>query len=265
MKKLTKSFPVTICRVSVEAIALGTASVILLSFLLLTQDANASTNSSWSSQPSWMNTNDSSTPPSSDSGRARTSTNNSDARYRAPKAAPFAPGSNNIALEMGQVFLMGNLGSHYSDAIGTRLSYTYGVSDLFAFNSSVGYSNHSDGHFSMASVMAGLRTNLAWYDKVVPYFSFGLGFFKPSYTGGNSSTANASDVNPLPAGTSLSPLLFGVHAGPGVDLELTKDLFFGASITFHDVFGNTVVASNGQPFDVGGTFTSFFLHAGVTF
>ena len=129
------------------------------------------------------------------------------------------------------------------DAIGTRLNYTYGVSDLFSFNSSFGYSNHSDGDFSMTSLLAGLRTNLAWYDKVIPHAIFGMGFYRPSFKDSNYSTT-----------------LFGVHLGGGVNLELTDSLFFGASMTFHDTFG-----TDRGSLPLGGSFTSFFVSAGVSF
>jgi hypothetical protein len=172
--------------------------------------------------------------------------------------SPFAPGSNNLALDVGQVFLMGDLGNSYSDSIGTQLHYTYGASDLFGFDASLGYSDHSDGKFSMTTLLAGLRTNLAWYDKVVPYLVFGLGFYRPSYqvavkSGGDNGFA------------SMSPILFGVHLGPGVDLELTRQIFFGASLIFHDAFGGNRVNPAGALAPVGGTFTSFYLHAGAAF
>jgi hypothetical protein len=248
-------------RVSVEAKASNLAKVANLGLLLglatsycgLSQsEAFASTNSTWSSQPSWAAPERERTSPP-----AKTYT--SKEKYSAPSStSPFAPGSSNVALEMGQVFLMGNLGDQYSDSIGTGLRYTYGVSDLFAFESGMGYSNHTDGKFSMFSMQAGLRTNLAWYDRVIPYLSFGLGFYRPSYDVGSMGlTSNPNE--------SISPLLFGVHLGPGVDLEITKQFFFGAALTFNEAFGNTQTLSNGKTFDVGGTYTSFFLHAGVTF
>jgi hypothetical protein len=53
--------------------------------------------------------------------------------------------------------------------------------------------------------------------------------------------------------------------GPGVDLELTKQFFFGASLTFHDMFGTPAVKPDGSALSVGGTFTTFFIHTGVTF
>ncbi|MGK5082635.1 hypothetical protein WDW37_04955 [Bdellovibrionota bacterium FG-1] len=221
-----------------------TASGVLV--LLVSNLAWAATGSAWQSQPSWAAAtpdNASSAPRKSASGKERYG------------ISPFSPTSNNIALDVGQVFLMGDLGNRYNDSIGTQIHYTYGVSDLFGFDTSIGYSQHSDGKFSMGTLLTGLRTNLAWYDKVVPYFVFGMGFYKPSY---EVAANGPAQVN------SISPLLFGVHLGPGVDLELTRQLFFGAGITFHDTFGSAQVV-NGTKLDVGGTFISFLLHAGVTF
>lgn len=237
-------------RVSVEAKASIMAAIAILGLnWALQQEAFASANSSWSSEPSWASSERPTTP-----AKSYTKTKYQDSA----STSPFAPGSNNVALEMGQVFLMGNLGDKYADSIGTSLRYTYGVSDLFAFESALGYSSHSDGKLSMMSMQAGLRTNLAWYDRVIPYLSFGLGFYRPSYDVGSMGlTSNPNE--------GVSPMLFGVHLGPGVDLEVTKQFFFGAALTFNDVFGNTQTLSNGKTFDVGGTYTSFFLHAGVTF
>jgi hypothetical protein len=163
------------------------------------------------------------------------------------RISPFIPGSNNLSLDVGQVFLMGDLGNRYADSIGTRLHYTYGVSDMFSFDSSFGYSSHSDGNFSMTSLLAGLRSNLAWYDKVIPHAVFGMGFYRPSHRAQN-----------------YNPLLFGVHLGAGVNLELTSSIFFGASLTFHNTFGNGQ-SSSGAGIPAGGSFSSFFLNAGVSF
>jgi hypothetical protein len=196
--------------------------------------------SSWSNEPSWAH------------GQEPTSSRRpikADAYRENP--SPFAPGSNNLALDVGQIFLMGSLGSKYNDSIGSRLHYTYGVSDMFGFDSSLGYSNHSDGDFSMTSLLTGLRTNLAWYDRVIPYVVVGLGFYKPSMrVEGTQMT--------------VSPVLFGLHMGPGVDLQLTDQLFFGASLNFHDMFGSTQKTAAGI-IDVDGTYTSFYMRVGMTF
>lgn len=201
---------------------------------------------SWTSSPSWK------AEPEylSDSarrGQSRTS-------QRTKDVSPFSPESHNISLDVGQVFLMGDLSERYNDNIGFRINYTYGVSDLFGFNAIFGYSEHADGKFSMTDLMAGLRTNLAYFDKVIPYFNFGLGFYRPSYSFDSGAGSNA---------TSLSPVLFGLHMGGGVTLEISKDFFFGSSLTFHNVFGDTRQTAVG-PFDVGGAFTTFMLNAGMT-
>lgn len=224
-------------------IAVG-ATAFIVTLVTLTPASAAP--GSWSNQPSWSS--GSSTPNESSSSR------------RAPRreiaqanTSPFAPGSNNVALHIGQVFLMGDLSAKYTDSIGGQVHYTYGVSDMFGFNASIGHSSHSNDkeqEFSMTTLLAGLRTNLSWYDKVVPYGLFGLGFYKPSYQ--------------VTVTNSLSPVVFGVHLGLGVDLQLTNQLFFGAGLTFHDMFGTTRMTAAG-PVDVGGTFTSFLLHAGVSF
>ncbi|HCM41253.1 MAG: hypothetical protein A2Z97_16210 [Bdellovibrionales bacterium GWB1_52_6] len=213
-------------------------------FITLTFQSAGIAGTSWLQQPSWA----AGSP--SDSAQERRRTLSTDTRTN---ISPFAPASNNLAIDVGQVFLMGDLGQ-YSDSIGSQIHYTYGVSDLFGFDSSLGYSEHSDGKFSMLSLLTGLRMNLSWYDKVVPYLVFGMGFYRPSYQQSTDGILS-----------SVSPVLFGVHAGPGVDLELTKSLFFGASLTFHDAFGSTRTSANGKQLEVGGTFSSFLIHAGVTF
>lgn len=165
--------------------------------------------------------------------------------------SPFSPDSNNISIDLGQVFLMGS--SPYKDTLGMKLHYTYGVSETFGFDAAFGYSNHSDGAYNLMSVTAGLRANLAWYDKIVPNIVLGLGFFRPSIRLGEGQNA-----------PSVAPILFGMHIGPGIDLMLTNRFFFGTSITFHNMFG-TSVAAGGQNVDVGGSFTTFYLKTGMTF
>lgn len=221
----------------------ATASVFCTAIALFGMTSEgAQAASKWSARPAWAD------------GAQRAPANREATRYSTAEGssviAPFSPGSSNLSLDVGQVFLMGDLGSDYADNLGSQLHYTYGVSDLFAFNSSLGYSQHSDGEYSMTNLLTGVRMNLAWYDKVVPYADFGLGFYRPSYR--------------LDENNSISSVLFGLHLGPGVDLELTRQLFFGASLTFHDMFGQQKKIPAGTK-NIGGTYTSFFLRAGVTF
>lgn len=217
-----------------------------LAVTLLPEAAKCRTSSDWQQQPSWA----------ADSASSAPSRRSAASRDLAP-VSPFSPGSNNLGIDVGQVFLMGDLGANYSDSIGTQIHYTYGVSEIFSFDASLGYSDHADGKFSMTTAVTGLRTNLAWYDKVVPYAVLGLGFYRPSYQ-------VTSTIGDNPVISSVAPVLFGVHFGPGVDLELTRRLFFGAALTFHDVFSSSRQVNNSL-MSVGGTYTSFLLRAGVTF
>lgn len=221
-------------------IATGSLAVLLVSSFGALGATDSLAASNWNRQPSWA----AGTAPNSERRRAER-----DHDLRGP-ISPFSPGSNNLSLDVGQIFLMGGLGKDYADNIGSQLHYTYGVSEMFAFDASFGYSNHDEGDYSMTSLLTGVRTNLAWYDKVVPYAVFGLGFYRPS-----------ERITPT---SSVSPILFGVHMGPGVDLELTRNLFFGTSLTFHDMFGTSKMTAEGRK-DFGGTYTSFFIRAGVTF
>jgi len=146
---------------------------------------------------------------------------------------------------------MGDLGNNYTDNLGMEAEYTYGVSDLFGFNANLGYSDHSDGKFSMTSFSTGLRTNLSWYDRVIPYVVIGLGFYRP-------------DIQ-ISETQSISPITFGMHLGGGIDLQITKQMFFGAGLTFHDMFSTTNMNPvTGQNMSISGTYTTFLVHAGMS-
>lgn len=147
---------------------------------------------------------------------------------------------------------MGTLADTHGDALGFQAHYAYGVSDLFAFDVNLGYSSHNaaeegESEVSMYSLAAGLRTNLSFYDRVVPYGVIGLGFYKENY----------KDIT--------TPVFFGVHLGPGVDLHITENFYFGGSLTFHSVFGGTRKTPQGNTREVGGTYTAFLLHTGYSF
>lgn len=236
--------------------------VISFCTFMITLSCQAATNSSWSqgnqasqgsqgSQGSW-------------SGSDGSSYNRSSRGHSSSaELSPFSPGSHNIALDLGQVFLLGDL-NRYADSLGTQVHYTYGVSDLLAFDSSFSYSQHSNGKYSTATLLSGIRLNLSWYDKIIPYIVAGLGFYRPSFqdsTVAPSTNSLGQTVN----APNVSAILFGLHAGPGVDLQLSQNMFFGAAATIHTMFSSTQSWANGTQFSAGGTFVSFFLHVGASF
>jgi len=164
-------------------------------------------------------------------------------------SGPLTPGTHNLSLGVGQIFLMGDLSDKYKNAIGTQLNYTYGVSDLFDFESTFGYSSHSNGDLSLAFLSMGLRSNLIYFDKLIPFFNVDLGFYRPDETVSNDVSVNA--------------LLFGLQLGGGIDLLISNKVFFGTRLAFHDMFSSTKDASDGHSYDVGGSFLSFMIHVGV--
>ena len=190
----------------------------------------------------------------SDSGSSHRSSARAKDAYSG-EISPFSPGSHNLSVDLGQVFLMGDLTSRYANSLGTQLHYAYGVSDLFGFDTSLGFSQHSNGKYSLTTLLSGLRMNLSWYDKIIPYIVFGLGFYMPNY----------SDNSVPGRSASISSVLFGLHIGPGIQLELSKNMFFGASILYHNMFGVATSWADGEPLNVGGAYTSFFMNIGVTF
>jgi len=181
-------------------------------------------------------------------GRSRRRTSSRD-HQRPRDLRPFSPDSNNLSLQIGQTFLMGDL-SNYDDALGFSGNYTYGVSRLMAFESSLSYSNHSEGKYSMLSLSGGGRMNLAHYDRITPYVNAGLGFYKPS-----------REVGP---NASISATLFGLYIGGGADLALTQEMFFGAALSYTNAFGTTKETSVG-PVGLGGAYTTFQARVGYTF
>lgn len=167
--------------------------------------------------------------------------------------APFAPGTHNLSLGVGQVFLLGELGNNYDNAIGPELHYAYGVSDLFAFESNFGYHAHSrnTSNVSIWNLSAGVRSNLMYFDRLIPYFNIDLGFYHPSFT--------------YPVSGSASTTLFGLQLGMGLDLLISRSVFFGTALAYNDMFGSTKNDSSGVARSLGGSYLSFMIHAGYTF
>jgi hypothetical protein len=165
---------------------------------------------------------------------------------------PLAPGTHNLSLGVGQVFLLGSLGDRYENAIGPEVHYIYGVSDLFSFQSNFGYRSHSSGDLTIWNLDAGLRANLSYFDSLVPFANVGLGFYFPSYT--------------LPTSrATVSALLFGMQLGSGIDLIISNTVFFGAQVNYNTMFDSAKKDSDGNMQTLGGAFLSFMIHAGITF
>ena len=182
---------------------------------------------------------------------SRDTPNNKKSAELASIKGPFAPNTHNLSLGVGQVFLLGSLSNKYENTIGPEVDYTYGVSDLFSFQSNFSYHSHSNGTFSAWNLASGLRANLMYFDQLVPFATVGLGFFNPSYT--------------LSTGATVSALLFGMQLGGGIDLMISNQVFFGAQLVYNNMFETSKKASDGSTQSLGGAFMSFMIHAGMTF
>lgn len=225
--------------------------IFLLALVLLSSFLNgAAFAESWTENDSWKSSSPyyygDNTPVVGDSYRKATSERHIKRKKRRD-LTPFTPDSNNISLDIGQNFLVG---SDYQDSIGLQGSYTYGVSELFAFTSSLGYSNHSEGKYSKLHLLVGPRLNLARYDRIIPYVNGGLGFFRAS--------RSINQTN------SIDGTMFGIHMGGGADLQLTQETYFGAALTYHQLFGKNKDTSIG-PIDLASNYFTFMAHVGYTF
>jgi opacity protein-like surface antigen len=188
---------------------------------------------------------------------------------------PFAPESHNVAFNLGQVFLTGDLGQKYADSIGFELQYTYGVSEIFALDASLGWSSHGvdpvkqplnkTASLNMVSLRTGIRAHLSYFDKIIPYVGFGFGFYNISEDFGAATQGVSLAPTNNASNNSISALQFGMHVGPGVTLLLSKNMFFGSQITYSNIFTSTKEDNAGALRQVGGAYLGFMINGGMTF
>jgi hypothetical protein len=224
----------------------------ILSFLSMSPSLLPAMAQSWSQNPSW----------SQGDAIAQNGQRAPQTQERARPVGPFGPESNNISLDIGQVILFGDLSENYLQDIGFQMTYTYGVSDIFGFQSSLGYSSHSEGDLSILSALTGIRMNLSWYDRIVPYGNMGMGFYRPRFGGREVRGAERSGGS---SNNAIAPVLFGIHLGGGADLEISQELYFGAALTLHNIFSTYRTRPDGELREVGGTYATLYFRMGYTF
>lgn len=199
------------------------------------------------------NNDDSPNPPATQKQSNSDSVKPVQSKKRHVESTPLSPGTHNLAIGVGQVFLTSDFAKFTENAIGMQAQYTYGVSDLFSFEGNFGYSSHSSpdnlNKVSLTHLITGLRTNLIYFDQLVPFFSGGLGFYHPSIT---------------LSGQSASAILFGLNLGTGADLIISDNIFFGTRLTFHKPFGSVRVPTS-PIMSIEGSMISFIVHAGFSF
>lgn len=226
--------------------ALGIAAPLPLSHAYPASKASSFSNTGSST---YYNTIENSAPEARQSIKMSRSSRDTSATSRA--SIPLSPGSHNVSLGVGQIFLTGNLANYAENAIGTQVQYTYCVSDLFSFESNFGYSSHSAGNVKLIHLISSLRTNLIYFDQLVPFAFAGLGFYDPSI--------RLSPTN------EVSSILFGLNLGTGAELLLSDRMFFGSRLTYHNMFDSTKRSTSGTLENIGGAFLSFVVQVGFSF
>lgn len=167
------------------------------------------------------------------------------------KTAEAAVGQHAAGLSLGQVILLGDFSTHFSDSLGFQITHQYDASDLFGVLTHISLSSHSDttgtDDLSIKGITPNLKANLAYFDKIIVYTYGGFGLFSISEkTGGRESSVTT----------------IGFDLGGGFDLELNEHFLFGTTLSFHNLFGKTDKAT---AVSVGGTYVALFLNVKYVF
>ena len=152
---------------------------------------------------------------------------------------------HSIGIDLGQVFLHGNnFGKKYNNSLGFGLRYNYAASDIFELEADFSGSNHSENALKIMYSTLGLKTNFIYYDKLVPYATVGLGFYKPRIQVQNDIATKTA---------------FGMRLGLGADLLLNEHVSIGVMMNYRNIFSSNAKLLNGNQYDVSGAFTNFLM------
>lgn len=148
-----------------------------------------------------------------------------------PVMAPRIPSEVNfhsIGIGLGQTFLRSDLHDNGRDSITADLLYSYSASYSFDFMADLHYSKHEfqNRHAWARGLALGIRGKGYQIDAFSPYILGGLGFYLPK-------TERMVDGHLTQSETSV---VFGIHAGVGVELRLNRNYNVGVLLHYHDPF-----------------------------
>ena len=137
-------------------------------------------------------------------------------------------GAHTLSLGIGQTFLFGDLRKYGASAITTDLYYSFSASYSFHFLLNLHSSAHKiDTKEAVIKGLAlGIKGKLWQFDALSPYALLGLGFYAPQASGEGDSKLSKDKV------------VLGLHAGAGLDLQLTPQISTGLLFHFHNPFDN---------------------------
>ncbi len=143
---------------------------------------------------------------------------------------PIQPGlkQHSLGLGVGQTFLRSDFNDYGEDKITFDFFYNYSASYSFDFLANLHYTSHKyqNTKTELKGMALGIKGKLYQFDAFAPFILGGFGFYGPQVTPYVNGVHRESD----------SKLVFGVHVGTGVDLQLNDSVSVGALFHFHDPF-----------------------------
>ncbi len=136
---------------------------------------------------------------------------------------------HSLGVGIGQTFLRSDFEDNGEDKITADLYYNYSASYSFDFIANLHFSDHSyqGKETNLRGLALGIKGKVYQFDQFAPYVMGGFGFYEPTMT-----TKLASGQTQ----ESDSKIVFGMHMGAGVDLQLNERVSVGALLHYHDPF-----------------------------
>lgn len=164
--------------------------------------------------------------------------------------------SNAAGFQFGQVWPAGAIGHNADGSIAPGIFYEYAASPIFSVQVNLIRSSHND-ILTLFSTTAGIRANLTYYDRLVPYATAGVGLY----------SVHRKLDNPTVGGPMLevNTTNFGLNFGLGADLDLSESFFMGLWVGLHNLFGAKTSTSAGTTEENSGRWSALFIRAGMRF
>lgn len=166
------------------------------------------------------------------------------------KAALSGSSPHSLSLSVGQIWSAGNLSRDASSTVGSGILYEYAASDVFSMQAGLRRSEHQE-RLGILATTIGIRSNLVYYDQLVPYAFFGAGFYFASSPPEGDNRVNSTH--------------FGINFGVGADLELNHKFFLGLLLSIDNLFSDRAKTPDGQEMRLTGRFSSLLLRFGFNF
>lgn len=176
-----------------------------------------------------------------------------------PLASAYAQGElkkHTAGLQVGQVWLAGEISENVENNIGYGALYEYTASDVFSAQASFMRSSH-DEILTITSTGLAFKANLFFYDQLVPYALVGMGLYFV-----NQDIIPAESTTPV---ETVSATVFGLNVGLGADLNLGEDVFSGMQFSLHNLFSSTQTTETLGKQEISGRFANFLIRAGYRF